>query len=230
MPTLLQTEDDSYTLYSDLYKESFHSHKGALTESKHVFLGGAGIYEHIKIKKDPYVLEVGFGTGLNFFLTADACLTADIKLSYTALEKDLLDFVTIEKLGYDKFLLQSKILSEFLKWREILPDKLVKGSYLFEFGNLKLNLCMGEATKQELGNAIYDAIYLDAFSPNVNPELWSTNFLKNLYSSLVPQGKLSSYCVKGEIRRRMQALGFKVEKHPGPPSGKREMLIACKSS
>ncbi len=226
MLELIQTADQSYTLYNKSYKESYHSQKGALTEAKHVFLKGAGVYEYIEQKKDICVLEVGFGTGLNFFLTADTCFDAGIKLSYTALEKDLLDFKIIKKLGYDQFLSQSKTLESFLKWRETLPDKPNTGKYVLSLGNSQLNIYVGEATRHKMARATYDAIYLDAFSPSANPELWSVDFLQNLYQALAPTGKLSSYCVKGEIRRRMQSVGFKVEKWPGPPNGKREMLVA----
>ncbi len=225
---LLQTADKSYTLYSKAYKETFHSQKGALTESKHVFLEGAGVYEYLRQKKDVAILEVGFGTGLNFFLTADACSTAGVKLIYTALEKELLEFSIIKELGYNQFLAQPKILNNFLTWREDLSGALVIGEYEFIFENQQLNLCIGEATKYELGTDLYDAIYLDAFSPDTNPELWSASFLQKLYQALAPKGRLSSYCVKGEVRRRMQDLGFKVEKRPGPPSGKREMLLASR--
>ncbi len=229
MLEVIQTADQSYTLYSKTYKESFHSQKGALAEAKHVFLKGAGIYDQIKQKKDICVLEVGFGTGLNFFLTADTCITADVKLIYTALEKNLLDSEVIKQLGYEQFLAQPKILSYFLAWRESLPKNLIAGNYLFALENLQLNLYVGEATKHKLGHDLYNAIYLDAFSPSVNPELWSASFLQNLYQALAPAGKLSSYCVKGEVRRCMHNLGFKVEKRSGPPGGKREVLVAsCK--
>ena len=225
---LLQTADKSYTLYSEAYKETFHSQKGAFTESRHVFLEGAGVYEHLQQKKDISILEVGFGTGLNFFLTADACFTVGVRLTYTALEKELLEFKIIKELDYNQFLAQPKILDHFLNWRENSSDALVTGEYEFIFENQQLNLCIGEATKYELGADLYDAIYLDAFSPDTNPELWSAGFLQKLHQALAPKGRLSSYCVKGEVRRRMQDLGFKVEKRPGPPSGKREMLLASR--
>lgn len=223
---ILPTSDGSYTLYNKFYQQTYHSHKGALAEAKHVYLEGAGVYKHVKQAESIAILEVGFGTGLNFFLTADICVSTDVKLVYKALDKNLLEPKTIQLLSYTKFLSQPKILDSFVKWLEHLPTKPQQGNYLFTFKNTTLNLCLGEATEQKLEQNTYDAIYLDGFSPDVNPELWSVNFLENLYRALKPTGKLSSYCVKGEIRRRMQALNFKVKKCSGPPNGKKEMLIA----
>jgi tRNA U34 5-methylaminomethyl-2-thiouridine-forming methyltransferase MnmC len=41
-------------------------------------------------------------------------------------------------------------------------------------------------------------------------------------------GILTTYCAKGDIRRRMQETGFRVERLNGPLNGKREMLRAVK--
>ncbi|MCB1757929.1 MAG: hypothetical protein KDJ38_20590, partial [Gammaproteobacteria bacterium] len=71
----------------------------------------------------------------------------------------------------------------------------------------------------------FHAVYLDAFSPESNPELWRPAFLQTLFRSLLPGGRLVSYCVKGRVRRDLQMTGFDVFKTPGPP-GKREVLIA----
>ena len=48
-----------------------------------------------------------------------------------------------------------------------------------------------------------------------------------MYTALKPNGVLTTYAAKGSVRRAMQAVGFKVERLPGPP-GKREMLRATK--
>ena len=73
----------------------------------------------------------------------------------------------------------------------------------------------------------HDAVYLDAFSPDVNPELWTSAFLARLYTVTKPGGRLATYSAKGQVRRDLEAVGFAVEKRPGPP-GKREMLVAVK--
>ena len=73
----------------------------------------------------------------------------------------------------------------------------------------------------------FHAIYLDAFSPDTNPECWSPVFFSQLANALTRGGCLSTYSAKGDVRRAMLAAGLQVRKQAGPP-GKREMLIAHK--
>ena len=73
----------------------------------------------------------------------------------------------------------------------------------------------------------YDAIFLDAFSPDENPELWTESFISELARGLDDGGVMSTYSAKGSVRRAMLAAGLDVERCPGPP-GKREMLRAVK--
>ncbi len=73
----------------------------------------------------------------------------------------------------------------------------------------------------------FDLIYFDAFGPRVQPELWTEEMFKKMYSSLAPGGVLVTYSSKGDVRRAMMASGFDVQKIPGPP-GKREMVRALK--
>ena len=83
---IVNTADGSRTLYSDHYEQTMHSRRGALTESRHVFLKGAGVAARLGQDEPTRVLEIGFGTGLNFFVTADAALRADTPLTYVALD------------------------------------------------------------------------------------------------------------------------------------------------
>ena len=82
---------------------------------------------------------------------------------------------------------------------------------------MRLELRIGDATQQTFEEGSFDAVYQDAFSPNAYPELWTETFFTKLYHALKPGCVLTTYSVKGEVRRRLQSLGFKVEKRPGPP-------------
>ncbi len=225
------TSDGSATLHSKRYQQTFHSHKGALSESRHVFLEHSGVAARLAAGKETHLLEVGFGTGLNFFLSADLALSSGSSLHYSALEQTLLSSDTIRKLGYQQHLLNESLIETFLQACDKLGQKPQAGHYRLELSSqIELTLFLGDATKQELKSAAFDAIYLDAFSPEANPELWSEAFLAKLLATLTEKGVLSSYCVKGEVRRRLAALGFAVQKRPGPPGGKREMLLAAKAA
>jgi len=57
--------------------------------------------------------------------------------------------------------------------------------------------------------------------------MWSCDIFAGLYAAMNPGALLTTYCAKGEVRRRLQSVGFAVERLPGPV-GKREMLRAKK--
>lgn len=223
------TADHSKTLYSERYGQTMHSLAGAVTESRHVFVAGSSVALRLREGLATRVLEVGFGSGLNFFLTADLALETGTALDYVGLEHDLLPSHTIRQLGFEAHLKHSEFVEAFLEARANLPIRPERGSYHFKLTETNLELRLGEATEQTLGEN-FDAIYQDAFSPDANPELWSEAFLQKLYTALKSGGTLSSYCVKGEVRRRLTTIGFDVKKRPGPAGGKREVLLAVKPS
>lgn len=223
------TADGSDTLYSDEYQETFHSTFGALTETEHVFLNGTGVKQRLAEGHPTRVLEVGFGTGLNFFVTAQHSQTNSTPLEYVALEKHLLPAETLTQLNHaDLPAVAHEIRQAFLSWRQSLPDSLSDSSLQWQFGDLiELELILGDATSISLPPRDYQAIYQDAFSPENNPELWTQEFFTRLFEVLAPGGKLATYSVKGAVRRRLATVGFEVQKRPGPP-GKREILVAVK--
>ena len=75
---------------------------------------------------------------------------------------------------------------------------------------------------------LFNLIYFDAFGARVQPELWTVEIFLKMYHALKRNGVLVTYAAKGSVRRAMQAVGFTVERLPGPP-GKREMLRAIKN-
>ena len=226
MTKLQGTGDGSATLYSERYAQTFASARGALSEAQSVFLAGSGVATKFADGEPVRVLEVGFGTGLNFFVTAQACLeNPAARLEYTALEHTLLDAATVRSLEYGR-LLQSELVEVYLAWRGALAEPV--GRCVFETERVRLTLLLGEATRQTLPEGRFYGVYHDAFSPEVNPELWTELFLATLAAALEPGGTLVSYCVQGAVRRRLAALGFTVSKRPGPVGGKREVLFAQK--
>ena len=94
---LEQTADGSYTLYVPELDEHYHSVKGALTESQHIFID-MGL-KH-STANEPRILEIGLGTGLNCFLTLMEAETSQRKVHYTGIERYPLDMETISKLDY----------------------------------------------------------------------------------------------------------------------------------
>ncbi|MDX5427577.1 MAG: tRNA (5-methylaminomethyl-2-thiouridine)(34)-methyltransferase MnmD [Bacteroidota bacterium] len=213
------TADGSKTLFVEALDEHYHSYHGALQEAQHVFLK-MGLHALSKDHLD--ILEIGFGTGLNAWLTALEVVMIDTKVHYIGVEGFPVSRDEWESLDYPKLITDERGPSLFEKihvsdWEtanEILPG----------FQLTKVRSDFREFSPE--GNSL-DLIFFDAFAPDAQPELWTTAIFQGLYKCLREGGLLVTYSAKGQVRRNMIEAGFKVEKVPGPP-GKREMLRAWK--
>ncbi|MDH8701190.1 tRNA U34 5-methylaminomethyl-2-thiouridine-forming methyltransferase MnmC [Dysgonomonadaceae bacterium PH5-43] len=215
-PIVIQkTSDGSHTLYLPDMDEHYHSVNGAVQESLHVYINTA----FNKCKKDEIrVLEMGFGTGLNALLTFMEAAKRNIKLHYTTLEKYPLTKEIISSLNYsdsDKELFEKIHTAEWNTPVNITEDRIIHKVHT-DFNDYDYSL------------GTYDVVYYDAFAPDKQSEVWSEDLFNKIFLSMNTDGVLSTYCAKGEIRRRMQSAGFVVSRLPGPP-GKREILMAQKN-
>ena len=218
----LKTADGSLTIHLPLWDEQYHSKHGAIQESKHVFIqtGLHHFCEHHDVE-ELAILEIGFGTGLNALLTSQEAVEFDKIISYDGVEAYPISFDQVQGLNYPEQLdVDSSI---FLKLHEVAwetPQKITPHFLL-----LKQQKFFKDITAINM----YHLIYFDAFGARVQPELWTQEVFKTMYDALKKDGVLVTYAAKGSVRRAMQAVGFKVERLPGPP-GKREMLRATKTS
>jgi tRNA U34 5-methylaminomethyl-2-thiouridine-forming methyltransferase MnmC len=246
---LIKTADGSLTLKDGLLEESYRSEFGAASESFHVYLKNSGVYDQL-IGKDAAkdsdcelrLLEYGFGTGLNYLLTASLATTQRKRVEYVALEKLLLSDSILDALKLDLSVQHCEAITarcppieiarqynSLLEWRRALPDVPQNGTYSgsTEFVNLKLIIGPAEHYKAEEGKS-FDAIYFDPFSPKSSPELWTASVLEQAFRSLKPGGTLTTYCVAGDVRRALTKANFEVHRLPGPTKGKRQVLLAVR--
>lgn len=216
---IVTTSDGSSSIYLPDFDEHYHSHHGAMQESKHVFMK-MGWDVVVKKKSHVDLLEVGFGTGLNAWLVYDELRKSakENAVHYTSLE---LYPVATEDAAQLNFV-DADDRSIFLRLHEATWNTSVPINERFTLEKLEVSLQEFQSVR------FYDLIFYDAFAPRVQPELWTAEIFLKLFSLLNPGGILVTYCAKGEVRRNMIAAGFSVEKLPGPP-GKREMLRAVKS-
>ncbi len=211
------TADGSHTLYVQTWDETYHSHHGAIQESEHIFIDRA--LRHCD-KKQISVFEVGFGTGLNAFLTLEAAVKQDLKIRYETLELFPIPMEQAVQLNYPD-LVNPMLTHEFellhtCHWNEevALTPNFLFTKYRADFTSFA-----------DWGT--YDVIYFDAFSPEKQPEMWCEDRFAELYKHCNEGAILTTYCSKGVVRRALQTVGFQVERLDGPP-GKREMLRARK--
>lgn len=220
-PELITTQDGSKTLYIPDINESYHSKFGAFTESKHVYIKNGINYLYEKEKQNITILEIGYGTGLNWFLTLDFALKNSIQLDYEAVEKFLIP-IEILKEFYEKLYFEILNLNT-IKYLISLPWN-TKHELFNQINFLKI-LC--DVQNFNFKYQKYDLVYYDAFAPNKQPEMWCQDIFEKIFFSLKKDGILVTYCAKGDFKRTLKKIGFKVESLPGPPY-KKEMTRAIK--
>lgn len=215
---IVQTSDGSTTIFLPEWEENYHSKHGAIQEAKHVFIkNGFSIFNQDEIS----ILEIGFGTGLNAFITFLKAKESGIIVNYSGVEAYPVDSAEMIQMNYVSELQATEYQSEFQKMHSSEWNVNVKISETF---------CLMK--RQQFFSQIndieqFDLIYFDAFGYRVQPELWSTEIFQKMFNALKPGGKLVTYAARGVVKRSMIEVGFTVEKLPGPP-GKREMFRASK--
>jgi tRNA U34 5-methylaminomethyl-2-thiouridine-forming methyltransferase MnmC len=211
------TADGSPTLYVPELDETYHSMHGSVQEANHVFIQN-GLALWIGVENNINVLEVGFGTGLNAFLSAQYALEHQLVIQYTGIEAFPVEEAIWRELSYFQKPEEQAFYHDLMAapWEEPLAL-----NSNFTLAKLKTSIQDWKAT------AHFDLIYFDAFGPRAQAEMWDKAIFEKLHASLNKGGMLVTYCAQGQFKRDLKALGFELLSLPGPP-GKREMTRAHK--
>lgn len=210
---LLPTDDGSLTLLHPVFGEAYSSRYGAWMQANELYLKQTQTHLH----PSPRVLEVGFGLGVNFCATLENCLRRGAYLEY---------------LSYEAYPVSREVLASVKRplsasaqrvWAEILEG--------WAGQPLRLEGAWGrlEVRYEDVAQALFptdwaSAVYLDPFSPKVNPEPWQLEVLKKLFSATKGGAWLATYSVAGGFRRALAASGFRVSRVPG--IGKKAWTVA----
>lgn len=215
------TSDGSKTIFNEEVGEHYHSRHGALQESKHVFLnkGLQFLLDRDQIT-GAQVLEVGFGTGLNFLVTADYCIKHKIELNYTGIEAYPLKSEMLCETGYSEYISEN-LWNVFTEQYEHTLNQAIQIDPYCKLQIAPLKMLSFKSDR------LFDLIYFDAFAAVHQAEMWSLESLGHICKYLKPGGVFVTYAITGDLKRSMKNLGFKIEKVQGAP-GKREMLRAVK--
>lgn len=219
--SFLVTDDNSHTLFSERFKATYHSTRGAISESKYVFIQNGLQYVHEQFQsKEISILEVGFGTGLNAFMTYLYAEEHALKINYQSIEAYPVPIIESVKLNYtNQFSEEEKVVFNQLHQQEWNRVGQISDSF-----SLIKHLCLVEEFNS---SQQFDIIYFDAFSPSEQPELWTERIFKKMHDLLKENGILVTYCAQGQMKRNIKQTGFKVESLPGA-LGKREMTRGLK--
>ncbi|MCZ4694198.1 SAM-dependent methyltransferase [Ancylomarina euxinus] len=211
------TEDGSHTIFIPELNEHYHSTHGAIQEAIHVYIN-AGL--HFSDKNPICILEIGFGTGLNAYLTLVEAENNKRSIVYHSLERYPIDEEQLKVLNYpDQIDFENKDL--FKKLHQVEWNRTCEIS-----ANFRLNKINGDLKKIDFKDK-YDLIYFDAFAPDIQPDLWTEGIFKKLYECTNPNAILVTYCSKGIVKRALRSSGFEVKRLAGPP-GKHHILRATK--
>ncbi|MEO6883887.1 MAG: tRNA (5-methylaminomethyl-2-thiouridine)(34)-methyltransferase MnmD [Bacteroidia bacterium] len=217
---LFETEDGSHSIFVPALNERYHSFHGAIAEAKHVYIQNG--LDYFEDEKQLKILEIGFGTGLNAYLTLLNSKSKNQEIHYTSLEPFPLEEKIYTQLNYPEILVKTdaeKLFFQILhssEWNN--PQKITTG-----FTLLKLNKSVMDFETSEK----FNLIYFDAFAPEIQPEMWTKEVFEKLFLYMTPSAALLTYCAKGSVKRTLKEVGFNVENLSGP-AGKREMTRSYK--
>lgn len=211
---------------SGRFGDIYYSLQDGLSESRAVFLAGCHMPYTWADKRDFTLLELGFGTGLN--IAAVMALWTQNRPA-----GGYLHIFSIE--GY---LMRAGDAGQALSsWPELAPfaeallaqwPKARRGFHYMDFPQWGVSLTLGlmdvrAALTAWEGKA--DAVFLDGFSPALNPDMWADDVFTLIADRAKAGARLATFTVAGFVRRGLQAAGFTVEKCPGF-GRKRERLEA----
>lgn len=216
---IIITNDGTTTIRIPEWNENYHSSHGAIQEAKHVFIkNGLDLFKN---QSSISILEIGYGTGLNAFITFLETHET-LNVDYVGIEAYPVSMKEIGQLNY---------VSQLGAFQFHPIFERMHSDYWEIPQNISNNFTLTKHQQffQEIEDKDrFHLIYFDAFGFPTQPELWSEAIFKKMYDALLPDGVLVTYACRTVIKKAMLSVGFSVEKLPGAP-GKREMLRAKKA-
>jgi len=211
--------------YSEVFGDVYHSTAGGPAQAAHVFLGGNELPHRWAGRERFVILEAGFGLGINFLTTWQAWRRDPQRcrrLHFVSVEKHPFSLQDLRTLHERYPELKEEAAALHAKW-----PVLVTGGHRVELeeGNVVLTLFFSDIRIMRELRLAADAIYLDGFAPQKNPEMWSPQTLRAISRLAALGATAATWSVASSVRAALETTGFAVEKQPGF-GFKREMLTA----
>lgn len=204
------TEDGSYSINSKEINnkiETLHTSTGAISESFEKFIKAV----KFDYAKDTAILDICAGLGYN----TSAAIENFIKNSDNTNLK--VDMVEISKATLACGLLVPSPIKEHDITKKAIENELIKSNYArlsLEQSeipdNIEINVFIEDARQciQKLKSKSYDAIFLDPFSQNMSPELFSVDLFKEFKRVIKDDGIIATYTSSAPVRAAFIEAGF----------------------
>jgi len=208
--------------HSPRFDDYYYSSQDGLEESRYVFLQGNRLPARFLSHAHPsfHIVETGFGTGLNFLLSWQLW-------RQQALPRPRLHYTSIEKYPLARDDMRRALASwpALAELAALLLDNYpqpIPGQHriLLEDGAVVLDLWWEDAQDAVAEMASYqqktvDAWYLDGFTPNRNPEMWTDKLFNSLAQTSRTGATFATFTAAGKVRRALLNVGFEVFKLSG---------------
>ena len=221
MPNAQIDWDDQGRPHSRVFDDVYFSDKSGLEETRYVFIEQNALKERfaaLPANGQLVIGETGFGTGLNALLTLETAEKEKRPVHYTGIELYPLAWPEVDALKYS----DNPLFEEL--HRAAWEEEVAITPY-FTLRKVRADVeTISIDSLLMINKSPFDVVYFDAFAPEKQPGMWEEKVFRNIHAAMSTDGVLTTYCAKGVVRRMLQAVGFKVERLPGPPGGKREIL------
>ncbi len=192
---------------SKRFDDPYFSANNGLAETHHVFLAGNTLPE--RFCDGFHIAELGFGTGLN--------LMAAWALWEQSGQTSPLHFTSFEAYPIPP----DDMAKALSKWPELCDYTqrffaALQPDYSVDLPTLKFRMVHGDAAQtlpHWQGRA--DAWFLDGFSPDKNPDMWSAELMLQVGLHSAKSSTFATYTAAGHVRRNLAAAGFNVARTKG---------------
>ena len=228
--------------YSKEFDDIYFSSDDGVAESTYVFIEGNQLKNDWLNGQQSsfYIGELGFGSGLNFLITAQ--LWQQLASQNDNLSHKHLHYISIEKrpLAHADFARACGCWPEFKQ----IAEQLIQDYPSTTFGRHQINFCESNLTLTLLYMPVEEALsdlsteskhqqnklkidhwFLDGFAPAKNQSMWEKDLFSQIAYLSKPGTRLASFSVAAGVKTPLKQVGFEITKRPGF-GRKREMLTA----
>ena len=212
---MVTTKDGSNTLFSSKYNQTFHDEKtGAYQESliKHI----EPAFSYFKEKKHLRILDICFGIGYNTFATIDYLLRNDLDMTLEIFSPEF-DEKLVRSLD------QFAFPDEFEHIKPIIDS--IANNLEYQDKKIKIEVSIGDAREYIKGLNYIDVIYQDAFSSEVNHELWTVEYFKDIKALCAKDAIMTSYSISTPVRLSMYEAGFEIYEIKPMPNRRQTLAL-----